>query len=364
MKFLINKIMSDTNKSSEEKASILIIYTGGTIGMAEDPKTGSLEPFDFKNLVDHVPELKDVEHLYSSVQFDPPLDSSKVGPQDWAKMAKAVADNYDNYDGFVILHGTDTMAYTASALSFMLENLNKPVIITGSQLPVGKFRTDGKTNLITAIEIAAAKKNNIAVVPEVCICFQDYLLRGNRSKKVNADYFRAFETFNYPPLAHIGVEIEIDEEFVIKNNPDKALIPHYEMDPNIVVLKLLPGISPQIMKSILNTPNIKGVVMETFGVGNAPAFDWFIDILKEADAKGIVVVNVTQCMIGSVAMDIYDTGDAMVSAGVVSGYDMTTESAVTKMMYLFGKGCSPKEVKDQLGVSIIGEMTIHKTVEN
>ena len=242
--------MSTTINPEQEKASILIIYTGGTIGMVEDPKTGSLQPFDFNHLVDHVPELKNVEHLYSSIQFDPPLDSSQVGPDSWSKMAKAVADDYDKYDGFVILHGTDTMAYTASALSFMLENLNKPVIITGSQLPIGRFRTDGKENLITAIEIAAAKKNNIAVVPEVCICFQDYLLRGNRCKKVNADYFRAFESFNYPPLAHIGVEIEIDEDFVYKPATVKPLVPHLNMDPNIAVLKLLPGITPDIMKGI------------------------------------------------------------------------------------------------------------------
>ena len=333
-------------------------------GMVEDPKTGSLEPFDFEHLVDHVPELKDVNHLYTSIQFTPPLDSSQVGPQDWAKMAKAVADNYDNYDGFVILHGTDTMAYTASALSFMLENLSKPVIITGSQLPIGRFRTDGKENLITAIEIAAAKKEGIAIVPEVCICFQEYLLRGNRCKKVNADYFEAFETFNYAPLAHIGVEIQIDEEFVYKPATTKPLIPHYNMDPNVIALRILPGITPETLKGILSIPNLKGVAMETFGVGNAPSFPWFIDILKEASARGIVIVNVTQCMIGSVAMDIYDTGDAMLQAGIISGYDMTTESAITKMMYLFGEGFAPDKVKEYMKCSLIGEMTIHNTKEN
>ena len=356
--------MTTPVKTVSDKASILIIYTGGTIGMVEDPKTGSLEPFNFEHLVDHVPELKDVEHLYSSIQFDPPLDSSQVGPDSWTKMAKAVADNYDKYDGFVILHGTDTMAYTASALSFMLENLSKPVVITGSQLPIGRFRTDGKENLITAIEIAAAKENNIAVVPEVCICFQEYLLRGNRCKKANADYFEAFQTFNYPPLAHIGVEIEINEDAVYKPETIKPLIPHLNMDPNVLVLKLLPGITPNILKSILATPGLKGVVMETFGVGNAPSFDWFIDILKEATAKGIVIVNVTQCMIGSVAMDIYDTGDAMLDAGIISGYDITTESAATKMMYLFGEGFAPEKVKEYMKCSLIGEMTIHNTVEN
>ncbi|MEG0949999.1 MAG: type I asparaginase [Bacteroidales bacterium] len=356
--------MNATNDPNTEKSSILIIYTGGTIGMAEDPKTGSLEPFNFDHLADHVPELKSVEHSYSVIQFNPPLDSSKIGPADWVKMAKAVSDNYDKYDGFVILHGTDTMAYTASALSFMLENLSKPVIITGSQLPIGKFRTDGKTNLITAMEIAAAKKNNIAVVPEVCICFQDYLMRGNRCVKANADYFRAFESFNYPPIAHIGVEIEVDEENVLKPAPVKPFVAHLNMDPNVVVLSILPGITPEIMKGIFNLPNIKGVVMETFGVGNAPTFDWFIDILKEANARGIVIINVTQCMIGSVAMDIYDTGDAMIDAGVISGYDITMESAATKMMYLFGRGFTADQVKEYMKYSIAGEMTIHKTIEN
>ena len=356
--------MTSPYSSNQEIASILIIYTGGTIGMVEDPKTGSLAPFNFQHLVDHVPELKEVKHLYTSIQFDPPLDSSQIGPQDWTKMVKTIADNYDKYDGFVILHGTDTMAYTASALSFMLENLSKPVVITGSQLPIGRFRTDGKENLITSIEIAAAKKNNIATVPEVCICFQDYLLRGNRCKKVNADYFEAFESFNYPPLAHIGVEIEIDEDYVYKPATIKPLVPHYNMEPNVIVLKLLPGITPETLKGMLSIPNLKGVVMETFGVGNAPSFPWFIDILKEVSDRGIVIVNVTQCMIGSVAMAIYDTGSAMIDAGIISGYDITTESAVTKMMYLFGEGYSPDKVREYMKCSLIGEMTIHDTKEN
>ena len=356
--------MSAENTSNQEKSSILIIYTGGTIGMVEDPKTGSLEPFDFEHLVDHVPELKEAKHLYTSIQFNPPLDSSQIGPQDWAKMAKTVADNYDTYDGFVILHGTDTMAYTASALSFMLENLNKPVIITGSQLPIGRFRTDGKENLITAIEIAASKRNNIAIVPEVCICFQNYLLRGNRSKKINADYFQAFDSFNYPPLAHIGVEIDINEELVYKQASVKPLIPHYNMDPNVIALRLLPGITPDTLKGILSIPNLKGIAMETFGVGNAPSFPWFIDLLKEATDRGIVIVNVTQCMEGSVAMNIYDTGNAMLEVGIISGYDITTESAITKMMYLFGEGYEPDKVREYMKCDLIGEMTIHDTKEN
>ena len=206
--------------------------------------------------------------------------------------------------------------------------------------------------------------NNIAVVPEVCICFQEYLFRGNRCKKVNADYFKAFNTFNYPPLAHIGVEIEIDQQYVLKPESVKPLEVHYEMDPNVIALKLLPGVTPEILKGMLSIPNLKGVVMETFGVGNAPSFDWFIDVLKEATARGIVIVNVTQCMIGAVAMDIYDTGNAMLDAGIISGYDITTESAATKMMYLFGKGFTPEQVRSYMKCSLVGEMTIHDTVEN
>ena len=319
-----------------EKASILLIYTGGTIGMIENPETGVLESFNFQHLKDNMPELKKLGYAVSTIQFDPAMDSSEMGPESWMKIVKIIADNYQLYDGFVVLHGTDTMSFTASALSFMLENLSKPVIFTGSQLPIGMLRTDGKENLITAIEIAAAKENGVPVVPEVCIFFENDLLRGNRTSKINA-----YDTGQvYHPVSR------------------KPLKPHYLLDRNIAVLKLFPGISPQVVESILNIPGLKGVVMETFGSGNAPCYDWFLTMLKEAVSRGIVIVNVTQCSAGSVEMHRYETGHKLLEAGVISGFDSTTESAVTKLMFLFGHGLTPEEVKDHMNCSLIGEVTI------
>ena len=341
-----------------ETPSVLLIYTGGTIGMIENPETGALENFNFDHLLKHVPELKRFNYRISSYQFDPPLDSSDMEPAYWAKLVKIINYNYDYFDGFVILHGTDTMAYTASALSFMLENLSKPVILTGSQLPIGTLRTDGKENLITAIEIAAAKENGIPVVPEVCIFFENDLLRGNRTSKINADNFNAFRSYNYPPLAHAGIYIKYDTGQVYHPVSRKPLKPHYLLDRNIAVLKLFPGISPQVVESILNIPGLKGVVMETFGSGNAPCYDWFLTMLKDAVSRGIVIVNVTQCSAGSVEMHRYETGHKLLEAGVISGFDSTTESAVTKLMFLFCHGLTPEEVKDHMNCSLIGEVTI------
>ena len=341
--------------------SVLLIYTGGTIGMIENPETGALENFNFDHLLKHVPELKRFNYRISSYQFDPPIDSSDMEPSLWAKIVEIINDNYDNFDGFVILHGTDTMAYTASALSFMLENLAKPVILTGSQLPIGTLRTDGKENLITAIEIAAAKENGIPVVPEVCIFFENDLLRGNRTSKINADNFNAFRSYNYPPLAHAGIYIKYDTGQVYHPVSRRPLKPHYLLDRNIAVLKLFPGISPQVVESILNIPGLKGVVMETFGSGNAPCYDWFLTMLKDAVSRGIVIVNVTQCSAGSVEMHRYETGHKLLEAGVISGFDSTTESAVTKLMFLFGHGLTPEEVKDHMNCSLIGEVTIPDT---
>lgn len=350
--------MKTSYKFRDNRSSVLLIYTGGTIGMVEDPKTGSLEPFNFEHLINHVPELKELGHMISTIQFNPPLDSSEVGPDSWVKMAGTIADNYQKYDGFVILHGTDTMAYTASALSFMLENLNKPVILTGSQLPIGKIRTDGKENMITAIEIAAAKNDVGPVVREVCIYFQNDLLRGNRTRKINADYFHAFRSFNYPVLAHAGIDIKFNKEFLYTPDAVKPLKPHYKLDDHVIILKLIPGISPQAVQGILTMPGIKGVVMETFGSGNAPCFDWFLELLKDAVSRGLVIVNVTQCCIGIVQMQRYDTGHKLLDVGVISGYDSTTESAATKLMYLFGEGYSPEEVKEYMESSLIGEITV------
>lgn len=342
----------------QNKASILLIYTGGTIGMMENPETGVLESFNFQHLKDNMPELKKLGYSVSSIQFDPPLDSSDIGPDSWAKLVRIIADNYAEYDGFVILHGTDTMAFTASALSFMLENLDKPVILTGSQLPIGMLRTDGKENLITAIEIAAAKENGVPVVPEVCIFFENHLMRGNRTTKINADYFNAFRSFNYPALARAGINIKYETGLIYHPVSRKPLKPHYLFDRNIVILKLFPGISSEVIGAMLTIPGLKGVVMETFGSGNAPTGSWFLEMLKDAVDRGIVIVNITQCTAGSVEMHRYETGHKLLDCGVVSGFDSTTESAVAKLMFLFGHELTPKEVKEHMNCSLIGEITI------
>ena len=337
---------------NKQQASILLIYTGGTIGMIENPETGVLEVFDFQHLAENVPELKFLGHHVDTYQFDPPLDSSAMGPDSWMKIVKIIADTYQKYDGFVILHGTDTMSYTASALSFMLENL------TGSQLPIGMLRTDGKENLITAIEIAAAKENGFPIVPEVCVFFENELMRGNRTCKANADNFNAFRSYNYPSLAHAGIHIKYDVTQIYYPVSRRPLKPHYLLDRNIAILKLFPGISPSVVESILNIPGLKGVVMETFGSGNAPVDKWFLQMLEEAVGRGVVIVNVTQCRAGSVEMHRYETGQKLLEIGVISGYDSTTESAVTKLMFLFGHGLTPNEVKEHMNCSLIGEITI------
>ncbi len=339
-------------------ASILLIYTGGTIGMANNPETGLLEAVDFKHLMDNTPELEDLNFSVSSYQFNPPMDSSDMGPESWKEITKIIEANYDLYDGFVILHGTDTMSFTASALSFMLENLAKPVILTGSQLPIGTLRTDGKENLLTAIEIAAATENGKPAVPEVCVFFENELFRGNRTTKVNADNFNAFRSYNYPSLAHAGIHIKYDYAQIYHAPAGKPLKTHYLLDNNVVILKLYPGISKHVVESILNIPDLKGVVMETFGSGNAPSDAWFFTLLKDAVDRGIVIVNVTQCLGGSVEMHRYKTGHRLLSAGLVSGYDSTTESAVAKLMFLFGHGLTPEQVKEQMNRSLIGEITI------
>jgi L-asparaginase len=348
-------------QSQQNKSSILLIYTGGTIGMIENAETGTLEAFNFQHLRENMPELKKLGYDVQTLQFDPPLDSSEMGPDSWMKIVKIITDNYQKYDGFVVLHGTDTMAYTASALSFMLENLGKPVILTGSQLPIGVLRTDGKENLITAIEIAAAKENGYPVVPEVCIFFENDLLRGNRTTKINADNFNAFRSYNYPPLAHAGIYIKYDEPQIYHPVLRKPLKPHYLLDRNIAILKLFPGISPQVTESILNIPGLKGVVMETFGSGNAPCDEWFLKKLHDAVERGIVIVNVTQCLGGNVEMHRYETGRKLLDAGVISGFDSTTESAVTKLMFLFGHGLNNSEVVEHMNCSLIGEVTIPDT---
>lgn len=342
----------------EDFPSILLIYTGGTIGMIENPETGALENFNFDQLLQHVPELKRFNYRISTYQFDPPIDSSDMEPSFWANLVTIIANNYNDFDGFVILHGTDTMAYTASALSFMLENLAKPVILTGSQLPIGTLRTDGKENLITAIEIAAAKHaDGTPIVPEVCIFFENELMRGNRTTKINAENFNAFRSFNYPALAKAGIHIRYNEHLIRRPDPTRPMKPHYLFDTNVVVLTLFPGIQESIIDSVLHVNGLKAVVLKTFGSGNAPQKEWFIRQLKEANERGIVIVNITQCQSGGVEMGRYETGLQLLQAGVISGYDSTPECAVTKLMFLLGHGLSGEEIRHRMNSDLVGEIT-------
>ncbi|MDR1897452.1 MAG: asparaginase [Prevotellaceae bacterium] len=341
-------------------ASVLLIYTGGTIGMTEDLNTGALKSFDFDYLKGHVPELNRLKFNIDNIQFRHPIDSSDMGPDEWKTIVRIIENNYEKYDGFVILQGTDTMAYSASALSFMLENLSKPVILTGSQLPIGKIRTDGKENLITALEIAVDKNpEGEAFVPEVCIFFQNLLMRGNRTTKINAANFKAFNSLNFPIIAEAGTYIRYKHELI--RRPFKGSKPefHYLLDTNVAIIKLFPGISTETLKAIITIPHLKGIVLETYGAGNAPSENWFLDIIEEGVMKGIVTVNVTQCASGSVEMERYHAGKTLKNIGVLSGYDITTEAAVTKLMFLFGNGLSSKEVKEQMILSLAGEITMY-----
>jgi L-asparaginase len=338
--------------------SILIIYTGGTIGMIQNPTTGSLQPLNFDQISEKMPELKRFGFHFQTISFDPPMDSSDIGPEIWVRIAEIIHENYNSFDGFVILHGTDTMAYTASALSFMLENLSKPVILTGSQLPLGILRTDGKENIITSIEIAAAKENGKSIVPEVCIYFENKLYRGNRTSKINAENFNAFQSANFPPLAQVGVDINYNKNDILVPNEDKPLSITKQFDSNIAILKLFPGMNRAFIDSILGIDGLKAVVLETFGSGNAPADEWFLKRIRKAIEKGIIVLDVTQCNIGSVTLGRYETSRKLYEAGVVGGYDITTEAAVTKMMLLFGSGKSLETIKLSLNTSLRGEITI------
>ncbi|MCR5140480.1 MAG: type I asparaginase [Bacteroidaceae bacterium] len=346
--------------------NVLLIYTGGTIGMIQNPLTGALESFDFDQLLHHVPELRQLPVSIATRTFDPPIDSSDMDPSGWAKLVRIIADNYDAFDGFVILHGTDTMAFTASALSFMLEGLAKPVILTGSQLPIGMLRTDGKENLITSIEIAAATRpDGTPRVPEVCVFFHEKLMRGNRVTKSSADEFDAFESFNYPHLATAGVEITYNDDAILTHSPSPLtpnhspkLTPHYALDTNLIIFSLFPGIRADIVREVLSSPTLKGVIFRTFGAGNAPQKPWLVEQLAEATRAGKVIVNITQCTGGSVAMRRYETGLQLLQAGVVSGRDSTVEAALTKLMFLFGQGLPSDEVRRQMSLSLAGEITL------
>ena len=341
----------------EKESSVLLLFTGGTISMSEDPSTGALRPIDFDRLQEYMPEIKQTGIRVKSVPFLPLIDSSDVDPSAWERMALLIEENYEDFDGFVVLHGTDTMAYSASALSFMLENLSKPVIFTGAQLPIGMMRSDAKENLLTAIEIASAKENGQPIVPEVCIFFEDTLFRGNRTTKKNAEHFSAFNSYNYPPLAKAGVHIKYFRSSIHYPAVGTKLRVRTHIDQNIAILKLFPGITEHTVNAILQIPGLKAVVLESFGAGNAPRKMWFYNALKDATDRGILIVNKSQCSTGSVEMGRYETSLNLMSAGVISGYDCTTEAIVTKLMYLLGECDSQDAIKHQLSVSMCGEMT-------
>jgi L-asparaginase len=343
--------------STNDKSAVLLIYTGGTIGMKDSGK--GLVPFDFSGILEEVPELKKFTFKIDSYTFNPLIDSSDVEPGMWKKLAELLRDRYDSYDGFVVLHGTDTMAYSASALSFMLDGLTKPVIFTGSQLPVGSLRTDGKENLVSAIEVASSKDaDGRAIVPEVAVYFNSQLLRGNRATKVNATAFDAFRSPNYPPLAEAGIDIRYNRSLIRYPEENAAgLWINTGLDTRVAILKVHPGITEQVARNVLLGNGIRAVIIETYGSGNAISKPWFTDIVRESAAGGKILLNVTQCLAGDVNMSLYATGKALKEAGVVSGFDMTTEAALGKLFSLMGEYADNEKVKFLLGQNLKGEIS-------
>lgn len=339
------------------KPNILLIYTGGTIGMVKDFETNSLRAFNFDNLLVRIPELKQLDCHISTYSFEDPIDSSNMNPKYWLQIANVIQNNYAEVDGFVVLHGSDTMSYTASALSFMLENLKKPVIFTGSQLPIGDLRTDAKENLITAIQVASLQENDTPKIQEVCLYFEYKLYRANRTTKINAEHFEAFTSPNYPELAESGVHLKVFKHNLLNNVTAAQFYVHQQMCSDIAVLKLYPGITETVVASVLNIPGIKGVVLETYGAGNAPTLPWFTALLETALQNNIHIVNVTQCAGGSVIMGQYETSVHLQKIGLISGADITFEAAITKMMYLLSKDLAPKDFKKMFETAIKGELT-------
>lgn len=338
--------------------SILLIYTGGTIGMKIDPQTQALAPFDFSHILEEVPELMKFGYKLDSYSFDPAIDSSDANIPFWRELARIIEENYDKYDGFVVLHGTDTMSYTASVLSFMLENLGKPVVFTGSQLPIGMLRTDGKENLISSIEIAAARdEEERALVPEVCVYFESQLYRGNRTTKYNAENFRAFRSANYPVLADVGIHIRFNPELIRYPKWGKKFKVNYDLDPNVAIVKVVPGMNINMLSILTKVEGLRGVILETFGSGNAPTNDEFLGAVRDLVDKGLIVVNVTQCHAGRVDMDAYATGIALKNIGVISGEDSTIEAALAKLYFLLGKYSENSDIIEGLKKNIRGEIS-------
>ena len=336
--------------------NILLIYTGGTIGMIKNSETGALENFNFNDLLESIPELNLLDCNISSKSFSNPIDSSNMKPSNWIEIGTIIEDNHKNYDGFVILHGSDTMSYTASALSFMLENLSKPVIFTGSQLPIGDLRTDAKENLITSIQIASLVENNQPVVQEVGLYFEYKLYRANRTTKINAEHFEAFDSPNYPPLIISGVNLSINYQSLLTAKKNKKLVVHKIFEPNILLVKLFPGINKETVNHLFSTPNLKGMIVETYGSGNITNEKWFLKALKKIIDKKIPVVNVTQCAGGSVDMNIYSTNVIYRNIGIISGKDISTEAAVTKLMLMLGQNIPANNFKTKFETSLRGEM--------
>ena len=334
----------------------MLIYTGGTIGMVKDYESGTLKAFDFDLLLEHIPELNHLGCIIDSISFKRPIDSSNMNTDHWVAIAASIEEHYDAYDGFVILHGSDTMSYSASALSYMLENLSKPVIFTGSQLPIGDLRTDAKENLITTVQVAALEENDAPLVQEVCLYFEYKLYRGNRTTKINAEHFEAFDSLNYPCLAESGVHLKVHKDRLLPRATGTFKV-HKSLNRNVAILKMFPGIHPSVVKGILDIPELAGLVLETYGSGNAPKERWLLEALQKAVDSGMFIVNVTQCIGGRVLMGRYETSDALLRIPLIDGADITSEAAVTKLMYLLGKGVKREDFKAIFESPIRGEMS-------